>query len=973
MRLAQGGRIDRSRPVRFSFDGREFSGFAGDSLASALLANDIHLVGRSFKYHRPRGILGSGVEEPNALVGVDRGRGRYDPNQRATMVPLYDGLTVETQNRWPSLKHDFGALNGLISPLIPAGFYYKTFMWPRRAWHNVYEPRIRRMAGLGRAPDTVDVDRYAQRYAHCELMIVGAGPAGLAAALAAAPSGKRIILCDEHEEFGGSLLSRPGATIDGHPAWEWLTKALERLAGHTNVTLLPQTTAFAHGIDNMVALAERLTDHRPVEESGGARERHWLVRAAQVVLATGAIERPIVFQNNDRPGVMLASAVQTYINRFGVRPGGTAVLCTECDSGYEAAFAFAAAGGRVAAIADRRAAPPKALSEQAAALGIELLAHSPPRDTRGRQRVSAVEIGGRWIGCNLLMMAGGWTPSLHLFSQSRGQVVWSEAAQAFLPGAATQEVVTIGGGRGSFDLDRCIEEGREAGEGSASDARPKPGAAQVSPTAPLATPIGEASKAFVDFQNDVTARDIRLAVREGFRSVEHIKRYTTNGMATDQGRTSNLNALAIASHQLGRPVPSVGLTTFRAPYTPTSFGTLAGYARGRLFEPVRQTPTHGWAAARGAVFEDVGQWKRARYFPQPGESMDTAVRRECVATRTSVGIFDASTLGKIEVAGPDAGAFLDLLYINNFSKLGVGRCRYGVMLREDGFIYDDGVIARIAADRFHVTTTSGGAANVLHMMEDFRQTEFPDLKVWLTSTTEQWAVVGVNGPRAREVIAPLVDGIDLDGAAFPHMALREGRFAGVATRLFRVSFTGELGYEVNVPSSHGQRAWDAILEAGRNASITPYGTEAMHVLRAEKGYIIIGQDTDGTVTPLDAGLAWAIGKAKPDFVGKRSIERPAMLATDRKQLVGLLSIDARTLLKEGAQIVDPADDRTRSIGHVSSSYWSDALGRPIALALVRGGRSRMGAALEVAMPAGAIPVQIADPVFYDREGARLNG
>ena len=967
MRLPNGGRIDRSRPLSFNFDGRRYPGFHGDTLASALLANGVHLLGRSFKYHRPRGLLGAGVEEPNALVGVDRGPGRYDPNQRATMVPLHDGLTAESQNRWPSLAWDIGALNGVIAPLIPAGFYYKTFMWPRRAWHALYEPRIRRMAGLGRAPSVEDQDRYAHLYAHCELLIVGAGPAGLATALAAAPSGKRIILCDQDEEPGGALLGTPAEMVEGQPAWTWVDTTVKRLRGYPNVTLLPRTTAFALGIDNLVSLAERHTDHLSPEQASGARERQWQVRAAKVVLATGAIERPIVFPNNDRPGVMLASAAATYLGRYGVLAGRNAVLCTENDSGYDVAFAMAAAGARVAVIADRRDAPPSALVERARALDCEVLVGAVPTNTRGGRRVNKVRIGVRWIACDLVLMAGGWTPSLHLFSQARGQVAWSEEAQAFLPGSVALPVVPIGACRGTSESAGAVADGATAGAG-ARDLPP------VKPVLALSPAVcnGDGAKAFVDFQNDVTARDIRLAVREGFRSVEHIKRYTTNGMATDQGRTSNINALAIAAEQLGRSIPGVGLTTFRAPFTPTTFGTMAGYARDRLFDPVRRTPTHAWAAANGAVFEDVGQWKRARYFPKDGEDMEAAVRRECVATRSAVGIFDASTLGKIEVVGPDAGAFLDLLYVNNFSKLGVGRCRYGVMLREDGFIYDDGVVARMAPDRYHVTTTSGGAANVLHMMEDFRQTEFPHLKLWLTSTTEQWAVIGVNGPHARAAIAPLIEGIEMDGDAFPHMAVREGSIAGAPARIFRVSFTGELGFEINAPASHGQRIWEAIFTAGAGAGITPYGTEAMHVLRAEKGYIIVGQETDGTVTPHDAGLGWAVSKGKPDFVGKRSLARPTMHDPSRKQLVGLLSDDRRTVVEEGAQVVD-ASHGTRSIGHVTSSYWSDAMGRPIALALLRGGRSRIGSKLEIAMPGAHLSVQVVEPVFYDPEGARLHG
>ena len=975
MRLAQGGRVDRSRPITFRFDGRTMQGVAGDTLASALLANGVHLTGRSFKLHRPRGILAAGVEEPNALVGIDRGGGRYDPNQRATVVPLHDGLVAESQNRWPSLRRDLGALGGIAAPMLPAGFYYKTFMWPRRAWEKLYEPLIRRAAGLGRAPVDPDPDRYAQAWAHCELLIVGAGPAGIAAALATAPGEGRVVLCDLDEEMGGALLSRPGERIDGRPAQDWLRDALVKLGRYPNVTLLPRTTAFGYGPDNLVSLAERLTDHLPPSEASGARERLWLVRAKQVVIATGSHERPLVFRDNDRPGIMLADAARSYVERWGVLPGRRAVVCAQHDSGYDAAFALRRAGSEVVVV-DGREKPDPALVEQARSLGIEALAGYHPVGSRGRLRVSALlveQVDGhlrRTLPCDLVLMAGGWTPALHLHSQARGDVAWSEERQAFLPGEAGQAEASVGACRGTLDLDGCLAEGWRAGGGGA-DGRPSAPPVRVGRSSPVVARDDAAGLAYVDFQNDVTAKDIRLAVREGFRSIEHIKRYTTTGMATDQGRTSNVNSLGIAARALGRPVPEVGLTTFRAPYTPTTFGTLAGTATGALFDPVRTTPIHERAARLGAVFEDVGQWKRARWFPQGAEDMDTAVARECRAVRANAGVFDASTLGKIEVVGPDAAEFLNRLYVNSFTKLGVGRCRYGVLLREDGFVYDDGVIGRIAADRFHVTTTTGGAANVLDMMEDYRQTEFPELKVWLTSTTEQWAVIAVQGPRARDIVAPLVEGADLDGQAFPHMALRECSVAGAPARLFRVSFTGELGYEINVPSSQGARVWEAVMESGRRFGAVPYGTETMHVLRAEKGYIIIGQDTDGTVTPIDVGLGWAIGKAKPDFVGKRSLERAAMRAPDRKQLVGLLSEEA--LLEEGAQVVDPAADAGRSIGHVTSSYRSAALGHPIAMALVRGGRERIGGTIGVADAQGVIPVRIVDPVFHDREGGRLNG
>lgn len=977
-RLPHGGRIDRSRTLSFSFDGVRYTGHPGDTLASALLANDVHLMGRSFKYHRPRGVLGSGVEEPNALFGVTRGPGRFEPNQRATCVPLVDSLVVESQNRWPGLARDLGALNDMGAAFIPAGFYYKTFMWPPSAWHRLYEPRIRAMAGLGRPTTEPDPDRYAQRWAHCEVLVVGAGPAGLAAALAAAAGGGRVILCDQDEEIGGSLLAAPEVTIDGARAWDWLAATRAMLEAAPNVTLLPRTTAIAYGIHNLVTLAQRRTDHLAVDggvaPGAGARERQWQVRAARVVIATGATERPLVFPNNDRPGIMLASAARAYATRWGVEVGSRVAVAADHDSGWRAAFDMADAGIGIVALVDSRAQPAAALTAEAAARGIEVIAGHVPADTRGRLRVTALGIAPaaetvatptRWIDCDAVAMAGGWTPSLHLFSQSRGRPRWDDALGSFVPGASAQAEISVGACSGSFGLAEALSQGWAACGGTGAP----PQAASTSDTGASVTrrhAEGSRRRAWVDFQNDVTAKDLRLALREGFQSIEHLKRYTTTGMATDQGRTSNVNALAIAAQQLGVAIPEVGLTTFRAPFTPATFAGFAAYGRGTLFDPVRKTPMHDDAVAAGAVFEDVGQWKRARYFPRAGEDMDAAVARECAAVRTAAGLFDASTLGKIAVVGPDAADFLDFLYTNPMRKLGVGRCRYGVMLREDGFIWDDGIVARLADDSFHVTTTTGGAANVLGHMEDYRQTELPHLKVWLTSITEQYAVAVVGGPNARAVLEPLVEGVDLSTAAFPHLSVRDCMVAGIPARLFRVSFSGETAYEINVAASQGRELWAAL------AHLTPYGTEAMHVLRAEKGFIIVGQDTDGTVTPDDAGLGWAVGKAKGDFVGLRSLLRPAMLQPDRKQLIGLVPVDGATLVEEGAQLVDAAAPRT-AIGHVSSSYRSGAVGGPIALALLRGGRARIGGAVEIAHEAGNIPMRVVAPIFYDPDGSRMNG
>jgi sarcosine oxidase subunit alpha len=992
-RLPGRGRLAQARTARFTFDGKSYGGVAGDTLASALLANGVHLVGRSFKYHRPRGILSAGAEEPNALVGIHRDASRKTPNVRATVQELYDGLTAVSQNRWPSLGFDVGAVNDLASPFFSAGFYYKTFMWPKAAWKSLYEPFIRSAAGLGVAPDQPDPDHYAARFAHCEVLVLGGGAAGLAAALAAAESGLRVIICDEQAALGGSLRFESGAVIDGQNGWDWAQSAAARLAAMDNVRVLTRTTAFGYYLQNFVALAERVSDH--LSSPGDLpRERLWQVRAKRVVLATGSIERHMVFPDNDRPGVMLASAARTYLNHYGVAVGKNVGVYTANDSAYAGAIDLKKAGVNVAAIVDLRDNPSGPMVDEARALGIEIHGGRGVVRVGGRLRVSSMTVkpragggGERTIAVDALLMSAGWTPSVHLFSQSRGKVAFNDEVKRFLPGTYAQDCISVGACNGTDGLAATIDEAyaagakaaREAGGKTGKAAKPKVEASENWSRGMLgAGPGAEAGttvKAFVDFQNDVTAKDIRQAVREGMQSIEHVKRFTTNGMATDQGKTSNMHGLAIAAEELGKAIPEVGLTTFRAPYTPVTFGTIVGHARGKLFEPTRRTAMHGWAKRNGAVFEDVGQWKRAWYFPQRGEDMHAAVNRECVTVRKSAGLFDASTLGKIEVVGPDAAAFMELMYTNPWQKLEAGRCRYGVMLREDGFIYDDGVVGRLAEDRFHVTTTTGGAARVMNHMEDYLQTEFPHLKVWLTSISEQWAVIAVQGPKSRDIIAPLVEGIDLSDEAMPHMSVREGRICGVPTRLFRMSFSGERGFEVNVPADYGEAVWEALWAQGQKHDACAYGTETMHVLRAEKGYIIVGQDTDGTVTPNDAGLDWAVGKKKTDFVGIRGLKRPDLVAEGRRQLVGLRTRDPDVVLEEGAQIV--ADPKLpvpmKMIGHVTSSYWSENCGRSIALALVEGGRKRMGETLYVPMPDRTIEVEVTGMVFFDEKGERLNG
>jgi sarcosine oxidase, alpha subunit family, heterotetrameric form len=992
-RIPGKGRLTPARTARFTFDGTSYTAIEGDTVASALIANGIHLAGRSFKYHRPRGILTAGPEEPNALLDVSRDAARRQPNVRATVQEVFDGMVTSSQNRWPSLSFDIGAINDAFSMFFAAGFYYKTFMWPKAAWHKLYEPFIRRAAGLGVAPKEADPDRYANRYAHCDVLVVGGGAAGLAAALAAAEAGAKVIICDEQPEVGGAFHYDTGATVDGQNGYDWAQATAAKLAAMENVTLLTRTTAFGYYNHNFVALAERVTDHVAKPEKNQPRERLWQVRAKRVILATGAIERHMVFSNNDRPGILLAAAGRTYLNHFGVSVGAKVGVYTAHDSAYEAAIDLKKAGVSVPVIVDCRENPGAAVLAEARSLGIEVLTGHSVIDTSGRLRVKSIKIqrngGGssRTVEVDALLVSAGWTPSVHLFSQSRGKLKFDAANQRFLPDVYAQESVCIGACNGTDDLQALLDEATAAGASMAAAA----GAAGSAGTklsgsnayAWTGGMIGAAEgagpddsvKAFIDFQHDVCAKDIRLAVREGMHSIEHIKRFTTNGMASDQGKLSNMHGLAIAAEMLGKEIPQVGLTTFRAPYTPVTFGTLISHSRGDLFDPTRKTPLHDLEVAAGADFEDVGNWKRAWYYPKPGEDMHAAVNRECKTVREIAGVFDASTLGKIEVVGPDAAKFLNLLYTNAWDTLKPGRCRYGIMTREDGFVYDDGVVGRLAEDRFHVTTTTGGAPRVLHHMEDYLQTEFPELKVWLTSTTEQWAVIAVQGPKARDIIAPFVEGIDISNEAFPHMSVAEGKFCGVPTRLFRVSFTGELGYEINVPADFGASVYEQVWKRAESMGACQYGTETMHVLRAEKGYIIVGQDTDGTLTPDDSGYGWAVSKKKTDFVGIRGLKRPDLVRDGRKQLVGLKSKDGKSVLIEGAQIVaDPNQPKPMTmLGHVTSSYWSENLGHPIAIAMIAGGRSRMGETLYVPMKDKTVAVEVTDTVFYDKEGARING
>ncbi|TDV33829.1 heterotetrameric sarcosine oxidase alpha subunit [Paraburkholderia caballeronis] len=989
-RLTSGGRIDRGTVINFTFNGRQYQGCRGDTLASALLANGLLFVARSWKYHRPRGIMTAGVEEPNAIVQLESGPWSV-PNARGTEIELYEGLVATSVNAVPSIERDRMALNGRISRFIPAGFYYKTFMYPRRFW-PIYEDAIRQAAGLGKSPEVGDADRYDKRFAHCDMLVVGGGPAGLAAARTAALSGARTILVDDQPELGGSLLSMPDR-IDGKPALEWVAGVRSELAACKDVIVLNRSTAFGYQDHNLVTVTQRLTDHLPVGQRRGSRELLWKIRARHVVLATGAHERPIVFGNNDLPGVMLATAVSSYMHRYAVLPGRNAVVFVNNDSAYRSALDLAARGARVTIIDPRPDSWGK-LAREARAAGVETLYQSVVVQALGKTSVTSVEVAGfagdvvgskrRKIACDLLVVSGGYSPVLHLFAQSGGKARWDDARSCFVPGQGIQAQTCVGAANGEFTLKGALIEGacsaslvlRSAGFEPVDLITSNADETAEAPLMPLWL-VGDGKlaargpKQFVDFQNDVSAADIFLAAREGFESVEHVKRYTAMGFGTDQGKLGNINGMAILAGALGRTISDTGTTTFRPNYTPVTFGAFAGRELGDKFDPVRKTCFHEWHVENGAVFEDVGNWKRPWYFPLTGEDMHAAVRRECLSVRTGVGMMDASTLGKIDIQGPDAAKLLNWVYTNAWSKLDVGRARYGLMLNENGMVFDDGVTVRLAEDHFMMTTTTGGAGRVMTWLERWLQTEWPDLRVRLTSVTDHWATIAVAGPHSRKVLQKVCSDIDFDRVRFPFMSYRNGTVAGVSARVMRISFSGELAYEINIPANFGRGVWEALMEAGREYGITPYGTEALHVLRAEKGFIIIGQDTDGSMTPIDLGMSGLVSKAK-DFLGKRSLSRSDTAAAGRKQLVGLLNANPAEVIPEGSQIVGTQEGRTM-LGHVTSSYFSPILGKSIALAVVKGGHAMLGQHVYVPLADGrTIKAAIADTVFYDKEGARQN-
>ena len=955
------------------------------------------MFGRSFKYHRPRGLLSAGPEEPNGIVQLENGN-ITEPNRRVTEILIYEGLTAKSQNRWPNIKFDFGAINDFLSPFFPAGFYYKTFMWPPTFWKK-YEFFIRHAAGLGKSPKSDDPHKYEHFHFHCDILIVGSGVSGLYAAEMASEQGLKVLLVEQEDELGGFLLTDQNSEqkINSLSLIEWKDKIINNLKNKDNIKIIKSTTLFAYMHYNYLLAIQDIDLHDGFKRKNNIRQIIWKIRAKKVILATGSIERPLTFDNNDRPGIMLANSASKYLNYFGVKLANEIVVFTNNDSAYQTAIDFHKKGIKIKAIIDIRSYNESDIIKRVESLGIKIYFNHAVTNTFGRLKIKSITINKIdnaikniiskpiKIKCDLVCVSGGWTPTVHLFTQSRGKLIYRNHDGAFIPNHAFQNTVSVGSCNGTFLLNDILDETfAKINKALISfenytkkDQKYKCASIKINNhknawLIPSPKHIGK-TKMFIDLQNDVTAKDIKIALREGFQSIEHVKRYTTTGMATDQGKTSNINALGIISETTGKEIDSLGTTTFRRPYTPVTFGALAGRHIKEFFDVERKTPMHLWHKDNKALFEDVGQWKRAWYYPQSDEDMHAAVNREVRATRDSLGILDASTLGKIDIKGRDAAEFLNRVYTNAWSKLEIGKCRYGLMLGDDGMVIDDGVTTRIDENHYIMSTTTGNAASVMGKLEDWLQTEWPELQVYLTSVTEQFGTISLNGPNAKKVMQKISPDHNFSKENFPHMSFQNVNISDVSCRVMRISFTGELCYEINVPSSYANSAWQKCIEAGKEFNITPYGTEAMHVLRAEKGFVIVGQETDGSVTPVDLDMNWIISKKKYDFIGKRALYRSDTIKENRKQLVGLLTKNPNEILEEGAQLVERETKLPMSmVGHVTSSYYSPNLGRSIALGLVRGGINKKGYKLFAPQLKKTIEVEVTSPVFIDPTNKRLD-
>ena len=991
-RIKDKGYINRNKLINFQFNGKNFTGYEGDTLASALLANGIHLVGRSFKYHRPRGFFAAGVDEPNAKLQVEL-NGHSEPNVNATEIELVEGLSATSQNCWPSVEFDIGAINNLLNKFFPAGFYYKTFMWPKSFWYKVYEPFIRKAAGLGIASVQKDKERYEHKFEYCDLLVTGSGPAGLASAYAAAKSGAKVILAEDKHRFGGSLLM-DDVSIDNLSGKDWSDKIISELKEMPNVTVKNRSQVFGYYDHNMMVMFERVGDHLEKKSEFTPRQRLWYIRCKEVILSTGSIERPIVFGNNDTPGVMLSSGAKEYMKVYGVLVGKKPIIFTNNDSAYETAIEFKN-NGVEPLILDTRKEQNSELVNEAKNKGIEIKFSHAVIKANGYKKVKSAIIGEltedksgykntQTVDCDCICVSGFWTPSVHLASQSGNKLKFNKEIDAFVPDISKQNEVTVGAANGDFTLQNTLNEGFKAGSKVSKKINNKEINIQVPNVteknhkvhdkfwcSPL--PKNIKAKRFVDFQNDVAVTDIEIALREGYRSIEHVKRYTTLGMATDQGRTSNLNGLQLVSNIENKIVPEVGHTTFRPPFTPVTIGTIVGREVGKHFMPTRLTPMHDWHIKNNAVFVDAGAWKRPRYYKKGNETMLEAANREAKNVRDKVGICDVTTLGKIDVKGPDAAEFLNRVYTNAWMKLPIGKARYGVMLREDGMVMDDGTTTRISENHYHMTTTTAQAANVLSHLEYYLQIVWPELNVNVVSTTEQWAGAALAGPKSRDVLSKLFPNLDVSNEALPFMGYIEGDLFGVPARIFRISFSGELAYEINVQSDHGLFMWEKMMEIGKDYGIQPYGTEALSTLRIEMGHVA-GPELDGRTIPYDVSLDGMVSKKK-DFIGKRSLSKIAFNQSDRQKIVGLIPTDRKTSIPEGSHLVVEQNAKLPNpkLGHVSSSCWSVENNNPFSLAILKDGKNMIGKKLFAVSPLKnkSIEVEVISSHYVDHEGKRV--
>ena len=991
-RLDNIGYINRDKKISFTFNGKKYFGYEGDTLASALLANGIHLVGRSFKYHRPRGFFGAGVDEPNAKVQLYKGA-KTEPNANATEVELVEGLIVKSQNCWPSVSFDFGAINNLFQKFFPAGFYYKTFMWPKSFWYKVYEPIIRKAAGLGVAPLKPDPDRYEHKYEYCDVLIAGSGPSGLASALAAAKNGARVILAEDKSRFGGSLLVDE-VTIGNKKGKEWADEAISQLKSMPNVIVKNRSQVFGYYDHNMMVMFEKTRDHIENPNKFTPRQKLWYIRAKEIVISTGSLERPLIFGNNDRPGILLSSAAKEYLKVYGVLVGRKPIIFTNNDSAYDTAIEFKK-NGINPLVVDTRTNSDSSVISEAKNLNIDIKFFHGIANTKGHLKVNSATIGKfnsdkssyenlEEVSCDCICVSGNWTPTVHLSSQSGNKLKFNETIDAFIPSQSRQKESTIGSANGSFTLKQALEDGFNKGFELSNKITNK-NSKSTAPTSNersygehdkfwcMPLPKNKHYKRFVDFQNDVAVSDIELAVREGFRSIEHVKRYTTLGMATDQGKTSNLNGLQLVSNIEGKIVPEVGHTTFRPPYTAVTIGTIVGREVGKHYRPTRKSPMHEWHEKNNAVFVDAGLWLRPRYYKQDNESLEEAAKREANNVRKNVGVCDVTSLGKIDIKGPDTAEFLNRIYTNAWMKLPVGKARYGVMLREDGIVFDDGTTTRISENHFHMTTTTAQAVNVLAHLEYYLQVVWPELNVNVLSTTEQWAGAALAGPNSRELLSKLFPETNILNEALPFMGYKESDLFDVPARIFRISFSGELAYEINVESSYGTFMWEKIIEFGQEMNIEPYGTEALSTLRIEMGHVA-GSELDGRTIPYDVSLEGMLSKKK-DFIGKRSLTREAFLNPKREKVVGVIPLDKKTTIPEGSHLVKDGNafSPNPKLGHVSASCWSVEYNNPFSLAIIQDGKNRIGEKLYAVSPLNNknIAVEIVSSHYVDPKGERV--